>query len=208
MKTNLQDSTMIPGTQATAMDGIICKRARKINIKQKSVIDDSHASSPHPAKVEHVSREENYYMSHCPETSEDEPMDTPSSPQDEPMDTSSPLKDEPMDTSSSPQSIVDSHSVFVHYKYCSPDPMTRPSSYSNSKAAVDNSGNMAPPARDSSCHDEKPPHSHHHNNDAQITDEGLHVHTPDSTPASPMPLKSSGFTPINGRNKSYNSYYP
>ena len=149
-------------------------------------------------------------MSHSPETSQDEAMDTPSSPQDELMDIFSPLKDEPLDTSSSPQSIVDSHSVFGHYRYSIPDPITPPSSYSDTKTAVDDRGNMAPPARDSSCHDEKPPHSPYHKTNSQIMDEGLHAHTPEYTPASPMPLTSLGFTPINKvdqRNSSYKSLF-
>ena len=80
----------------------------------------------------------------------------------------------------------------------------------DSKAAVENSGDLAPPARDNSCRDEKPPRSHHDIKDAQITDEGLRVHTPSSNPASPMPVTSSGFTPINRVNEhnySYNSHY-
>ena len=166
------------------------------------MVEDSHASPLHPAKLEPVSSEEYCYMSRSPETSQDEPTDTPSSPQDEPMDTLSP-QDEPTDTFSSPQPVVDSHSAFDHYAYSSPDPMTRPSCFSDNQAAFDNSGNMAPAARDSTCHDGNPPHSPHHHNNYQIIDQGLHVHTPNYTLASPMPLTSLGFTPINGRSLPY-----
>ena len=115
-------------------------------------------------------------------------------------------QDKSMYTTSSPQSIIDFHSSFGHYKYSSPDPIARPSSYSDTKATVDNSRNVAPPARHSSCHDDDPPHSHHHDNNSHIIDEVLHVHTPNYTPASPMPVKSSGFTPINKINQRISSY--